>query len=60
MDKIFKHYKGGLYKYITLAKLESSGETMVLYECCDTYEKYVRPYLEFREKFTGVKDKDNG
>lgn len=48
---LFEHYKGGLYELIAShAKLESTGEAMVVYKCLSSKTLYVRPLQEFIEK----------
>lgn len=54
--KIYRHYKGGLYKVICLANLESNFEVMVVYISLDDVADapWIRPLSEFREKFKEV------
>lgn len=51
--KIYRHYKGGEYTLLGLAKLESDLTDMAIYKKAyvDTDTVYVRPLEEFIEKF---------
>lgn len=51
--RIYKHYKGGEYTLLGIAKLESDLTYMALYKkaYADTDEVFVRPLSEFKEKF---------
>ncbi|MBU0578200.1 DUF1653 domain-containing protein [Patescibacteria group bacterium] len=47
----YKHYKGGLYKVISIAKHTETGEDMVVYRSLDKERQlWVRPLEIFREK----------
>lgn len=48
-DRVYKHYKGGLYKVISLALDANTKEEMVIY--CSTLfgTTYVRPLKEWDE-----------
>lgn len=50
---IYRHYKGGEYTLLGLAKLESDLTDMAIYKKAyvDTDTVYVRPLEEFIEKF---------
>lgn len=50
---IYRHYKGGEYTLLGLAKLESDLTDMAIYKRAyvDTDTVYVRPLEEFIEKF---------
>ena len=50
---IYRHYKGGEYTLLGLAKLESDLTDMAIYKRAyvDTDMVYVRPLEEFIEKF---------
>lgn len=54
----WKHLKsGGLYRRLPLQlKLESTGEAMVAYQSVETGQHWVRPLVEFKEKFELVPD----
>ena len=51
--KIYRHYKGGEYTLLGIAKLESDLTDMAIYKKAyvDTDTVYVRPLEEFIEKF---------
>jgi len=44
---IFKHYKGGLYKFITLAVREQDGVCVVVYRSEETGQTFTRSAVEF-------------
>lgn len=54
--QIYKHYKGGEYTLLGVAKLESDLTEMAIYKKAyvDTGEVFVRPLSEFKEKFKPV------
>lgn len=43
IGKTYKHYKGNIYKVITLAKHSETLEDMVVYQSVKTNEIWVRP-----------------
>ena len=48
---IYKHYKGGLYKVISIAKHTETRENMVIYRSLkDEQQLWARPLEMFREK----------
>jgi hypothetical protein len=48
---IYKHYKGGLYKVIGIAKDSESNEQLVVYRSAeDGRQLWVRPLDMFRDK----------
>jgi len=47
---IYKHYKGDLYKVISIAKHTETNEDMVIYKSIDSKELWVRPLEMFNEK----------
>ena len=49
--RIYRHYKGGDYTLLGLAKLESDLTDMAIYKKLGTDEVFVRPLSEFKEKF---------
>ena len=53
---IYRHYKGGEYTLLGLAKLESDLTDMAIYKRAyvDTDMVYVRPLEEFIEKFKPI------
>lgn len=49
--KIYRHFKGNLYKVLGVATNSETGEKVVVYEAqYDKKELYVRPYNMFSEK----------
>lgn len=49
---LYRHHKGGLYYKLAEAKMEATGEEMVVYEPFNGHQKWIRPKAEFDEKFT--------
>lgn len=43
IGKTYKHYKGNIYKVITLAKHSETLEDMIVYQSVKTNEIWVRP-----------------
>ena len=54
-NNLYRHYSGDLYRLITTALLEHTGEAMAVYRSQDGNRTYVRPWSEFVKKFTKVK-----
>ncbi len=53
-DQVYRHFKGNIYKVITLAKHSETGEEMVVYrDVYGSHETYVRP----REMFESPVDR---
>lgn len=47
----YKHYKGGIYKVISIAKNSESHENMVIYRSLENERQlWVRPLDMFKEK----------
>lgn len=49
VGKIYRHYKGNLYKIIALAKHSENLEDMVVYQSLKTGEIWVRPKIMWNE-----------
>lgn len=47
--KIYRHYKGNLYKIIEFAKNSETLEDMIVYQSVNTGEVWVRPYSMWNE-----------
>ena len=47
IGKIYKHYKGNLYKIINFAKHSETTEDMIVYQSIKTGEIWVRPKNNF-------------
>ena len=54
VTKIYRHYKGNLYKVIALAKHSETCEEMVIYQSVKTNEVWARP----KEMWFEVVDKN--
>ena len=54
--QIYRHYKGGEYTFLGVAKLESDLTDMAIYKKAyvDTDTVFVRPLEEFIEKFKPI------
>ena len=47
----YRHFKGGMYKVIAIAKHTETGEEMVVYRSLDDERQlWVRPLAMFKEK----------
>lgn len=61
--QVYRHFKGNIYRIITLATHSETGETLVIYKRDDTEEKsYARPLDMFlsevdHKKYPDVRDK---
>jgi hypothetical protein len=51
-NRVYKHFKGGLYLVVDVAKHSETGEKMVVYRSLKTGELWVRPI----EMFLGYKE----
>jgi hypothetical protein len=48
--RLYKHYKGGLYEFLFLAKNTETDEIMVVYKSVLFGTNYVRPLSEWDKK----------
>ena len=49
IGKVYKHYKGNLYKIIAFAKHSETEEDMIVYQPLKTGDNWVRPRLMWNE-----------
>ena len=49
-NKLYKHFKGGLYETINIAKHTETGEMLVIYREVSKDTIYARPYDMFNSK----------
>lgn len=47
MSNTYRHYKGGLYRVLHLARVEATGETLVIYQPLQGGTIWARPYDDF-------------
>nr|DAU27286.1 MAG TPA: Protein of unknown function (DUF1653) [Caudoviricetes sp.] len=52
--RVYRHYKGGDYSLLGVAKLESDLTEMAIYRKIGTDDVYVRPLSEFNKKFKPI------
>lgn len=58
-NEIYQHFKGDLYRVVTLAKHADTGESLVVYQALyGNFEVFVRPLAEFMEKLDREKYPD--
>lgn len=50
VGKIYKHYKGNVYKIIALAKHSETCEDMIVYQNVDKGDIWTRPKLMWNEE----------
>lgn len=50
VGKIYKHYKGNIYKIIALAKHSETEEEMIVYQNIEKGDIWVRPKKMWNEK----------
>ena len=49
IGKIYRHYKGNLYKITAIAKHSETLEDMIVYSSLDDNKTWVRPYSMWNE-----------
>lgn len=55
--QLYKHYKGGVYRVVSVFVSEPDGIRMVMYQQPERpFKIYARPYAEFIVKFDEVKN----
>ncbi len=47
MMNVYRHYKGGLYRILHLARVEATDETLVIYQPHQGGTIWARPYDDF-------------
>ena len=58
VNKIYKHFKGGIYKVIAIAKHTETEEELVVYVNLDNDKTWARPYDMFNSKVDHLKFPD--
>ena len=53
IGKIYRHYKGNVYKIIAIAKHSETLEDMIVYSSLDDNKTWVRPYSMWNEVIDG-------
>jgi hypothetical protein len=56
IGKTYKHYKGGKYEVITLAKHTNNNEPLVIYKSIHFGSVHARPLFEWYQSVEQIKD----
>ena len=59
LNRVYKHYKGGTYEVLTLAKHTETGEDLVIYFSREFGSVYARPLSQWFERITTSKDTES-
>ena len=49
VGKLYKHFKGNIYKIIALAKCSETERDLIIYQSTKTNDTWVRPYEMWNE-----------
>ena len=49
IGKLYKHYKGNIYKIINIGQHSETLEKMIIYQSEETGEVWIRPYKMWNE-----------
>lgn len=58
VGKLYKHYKGGIYRILTLAKHSETQDTLVIYQSTEFGSVYARPLEMWFEDVNKSADED--
>lgn len=50
VGRIYRHYKGNIYKIIALARHSETGENMIVYQSVKNGDVWVRPQYMWNEE----------
>lgn len=55
LNRVYRHYKGNMYRIIAFAKHSETLEDMIIYQSLDDGKTWARPYYMWNE----IVDKNN-
>jgi len=58
-NRVYKHYKGGTYEVLTLAKHTETGEDLVIYFSREFGSVHARPLSQWFDKITVSKETES-